>query len=66
MKCRFVGRVATGILAVVALPAAALAQSWVPGSEIVGQSIQVTTNGTTNTVFLDPGGSALVTGSHQA
>jgi hypothetical protein len=30
---------------------------WTPGSEVVGQPIQVTTNGTTNTVYLDPGGS---------
>ena len=61
MRSRFVGRVAAGLLALAALPAAALAQAgWVPGSEIVGQSIQVTTNGTTNTVFLDPGGSARI------
>jgi hypothetical protein len=37
------------------LPAAALAQ-WTPGSEIIGQPIQVTTNGVVNTVYLDPGG----------
>ncbi len=61
MNRRFVGRVAIGILALAALPAAALAQAgWVPGSEIVGQSVQVTTGGTTNTVFLDPGGSARI------
>src|SRR3569623_1163830 len=39
------------------LPAAAMAQAgWTPGVEIVGQPVQVTTNGTTNTVYLDPGG----------
>ena len=29
---------------------------WAPGSEVIGQPIQVTTNGVTNTVFLDAGG----------
>jgi hypothetical protein len=38
----------------------ALAQSWVPGSEIVGQPISVTTNGVSNTVYLDPGGTARI------
>jgi hypothetical protein len=39
---------------------AALAQ-WVPGSEIVGQSVQVETNGVVNTVSFDPGGAARIT-----
>ena len=52
--------VSLGIVAAVGLPAAALAQSWTPGSEIVGQSVQVTTNGVTNTVYLDAGGSARI------
>jgi hypothetical protein len=44
------------------LPAAAFAQpAWTPGAEIVGQPIQVTTNGTTNTVYLDPGGQLRIT-----
>src|SRR3982751_5145342 len=55
MRSSIVAKAAVG-LAVVALPGAALAQGWTPGSEIVGQPIQVTTNGTTNTVYLDPGG----------
>lgn len=56
MKNCFLVRAAIG-LAVGMLPAAALAQAgWTPGSEIVGQPIQVTTNGTINTVYLDPGG----------
>ena len=39
------------------VPAAAMAQAgWTPGSEVIGQPIQVTTNGVTNTVYLDPGG----------
>lgn len=60
MKIGFVARLSFAIATVVALPGAALAQSWVPGSEIVGQSLQVTTNGVTNTVYLDPGGAARI------
>ena len=47
-------------LALGAMPIAAIAQAWTPGSEIVGQSIQVTTNGVTNTVHFDPGGYARI------
>ena len=44
------------------LPAAAFAQAgWTPGAEVVGQPILVTTNGTTNTVYLDPGGQLRIT-----
>ena len=53
----FVARVSVGLATVMALPTAALAQT---GAEIVGQSLQVTTNGVTNTVYLDPGGSARI------
>ena len=49
-----------GVAALIA-PAAALAQQWVPGSEIVGQTVQVTTNGVSNTVHLGPGGQAQIT-----
>jgi hypothetical protein len=60
MKSSFILKVAAG-LAVVALPSGAFAQAgWTPGSEIVGQPIQVTTNGVTNTVTLTPGGQAQV------
>jgi len=53
----FLLRATFGAVVAVTLPAAAMAQAaWAPGSEVVGQPIQVTTNGTTNTVFLDPGG----------
>ena len=52
--------ISLGIVAAVALPSAALAQAWTPGAEIVGQSVQVTTNGVTNTVYLDAGGSARI------
>jgi len=52
--------VSLGIAVAAGLPAAALAQAWTPGAEIVGQSVQVTTNGVTNTVYLDAGGSARI------
>jgi hypothetical protein len=44
-----------------AISGTASAQAWAPGSEIVGQPIQVTTNGITNTVTLAPGGQAQIT-----
>ena len=43
-----------------AMPSLASAQVWVPGTEIAGQSAQVTTNGVTNTVYFDPGGAARI------
>jgi hypothetical protein len=36
------------------------AQAWTPGSEITGQSVQVTTNGIVNTVYFDQGGYARI------
>lgn len=57
MKSSILVRAAVGLAVGGMLPAAAFAQAgWTPGAEIVGQPIQVTTNGTTNTVYLDPGG----------
>ena len=47
-------RVAVGLTVGTMLPAVAMAQSRAPKS--IGQPIQVTTNGVTNTVYLDPGG----------
>jgi hypothetical protein len=56
MKSSFLVRAAVPIAAA-ALPATAYAQAaWTPGSEVVGQPIIVTTNGVTNTVYLDAGG----------
>jgi hypothetical protein len=60
MKSLFFVRAAVGLTIATALSGAAFAQAWVPGSEIVGQPITVTTNGVTNTVYLDPGGSARI------
>ena len=54
----FVG--AVGGLSLVAVPSVAAAQVWVPGTEIAGQSAQVTTNGVTNTVYFDQGGTARI------
>jgi hypothetical protein len=50
---------AAGVAFIVA-PSAASAQMWTPGSEIVGQSIQVNTGGTVNTVYFDQGGAARI------
>jgi hypothetical protein len=57
MKGRFAAGAALGLMSFLALPGAAFAQA---GSEIIGQPLQVTTNGVTNTVYLDPGGAARV------
>lgn len=48
------------IATIVVMPAAASAQAWVPGTEIVGQSIVVETNGVANTVYFDAGGAARI------
>jgi hypothetical protein len=55
MKSWYLARAVFGVT-IATTASAALAQ-WTPGSEVVGQPIQVTTNGVTNTVYLDPGGS---------
>lgn len=56
MKSSFLMRAAVLTVAA-ALPGEALAQaSWTPGAEVIGQPILVTTNGVTNTVYLDAGG----------
>jgi hypothetical protein len=57
MKTWLVARAAVGLTALAALPGVAYAQM---AAEIVGQPVQVTTNGVTNTVYLDPGGSARI------
>jgi len=55
MNSSYFVRALLGVAVGALLPAVAMAQAG-PGSEVVGQPIQVTTNGTTNTVYLDPGG----------
>jgi len=58
MKIGFYVRAAAALTSL-SLSAAAFAQAgWTPGSEVIGQPIQVTTNGATSTVYLDSGGSA--------
>ena len=47
-------------IAAIFLPSAALAQAWIPTSEVEGLPLQVTTNGITNTVYLDKGGLARI------
>lgn len=41
-------------------PLTAAVSQWTPGAEIVGQSVQVETNGVVNTVYFDPGGTARI------
>ena len=57
----FVGRLAVGVASIAVLPGSAFAQAYTPASEIVGQSVQVTNNGVTDTVVLSPGGQATIT-----
>ena len=57
MKTAFIALAACGALVA---PAAALAQAWAPGSELIGHSAQVSTNGVVNTVHFDPGGAARI------
>ncbi len=54
MESCFLVRSAIGVAFAALLPAAAIAQA--TGAEVAGQPIQVTTNGVTNTVYLDAGG----------
>ena len=49
-----------GAFALSVIPSVALAQVWTPGAEIIGQSVQVETNGVVNTVHFDPGGMARI------
>jgi len=59
MKSVYLVRAATAVALIIGVPGVALAQA-VPGSEIVGQPVTVTTNGVSNTVYLDPGGTARI------
>jgi hypothetical protein len=57
MKIGIVGRAAAGLTLIAVLPGVAFAQA---ATEIIGQPIQVTTNGVTNTIYLDAGGTARI------
>jgi hypothetical protein len=57
MKIRIVGRAAAGLTLLTVVPGVAFAQA---ATEIIGQPIQVTTNGVSNTVYLDAGGTARI------
>jgi hypothetical protein len=52
--------VSLAIVAIASVPGVAFAQALTPAAEIIGQPLQVTTNGVTNTVYLDAGGSARI------
>jgi hypothetical protein len=52
MKKALVARAVVGA-ALACLPVMAVAQAWAPGSEIVGQPVQVVTDGVTNTIYFD-------------
>lgn len=53
-------RAAAALAGIAVLPGTAFAQAWTPASEIIGQPVQVTTNGVANTVYLDAGGTARI------
>jgi hypothetical protein len=62
MKTLSFSRAAAAFAVCVAPVTAVIAQpAWVPGAEITGQSVQVTTNGVTDTVMFGPGGQATIT-----
>ncbi len=60
MKTSNIARALVAAIAMTALPGVAFAQSWTPGVELIGQPLQVTTNGVTNMVYLDQGGAARI------
>ena len=47
--------------AIVAPIGAVAAQAWTPGSEIVGQTVQVQTNGVMNSITFNADGTATIT-----
>ncbi|HUG46645.1 MAG TPA: hypothetical protein VMK31_09085 [Sphingomicrobium sp.] len=50
------------VAAALAVPiGAAAAQAWAPGEELVGQTVQVQTQGVVNSVYFAPDGTALIT-----
>lgn len=61
MTSNWIARIAKASILLLAVPTAGFAQAaWTPAAEIVGQPIQVTTNGISNTVLLSPGGQAQI------
>lgn len=55
-RCKLL--LAAGVASMLLVPSMALAQTWVPGSELTGQSATVVTNGVSNTIYFDAGGAA--------
>ena len=60
MSKRVILRVIAGTALLGAPLTAGFAQTWIPGSEIAGHSVQVETNGVMNTVYFEPGGTARI------
>jgi len=54
---------AAAAIAICAVPVTAVSAqpAWTPGAEITGQTVQVTTNGVTDTVMFGPGGQGTIT-----
>jgi hypothetical protein len=61
MKQRLISLAAGAALIAGAAGTASAQMAWTPGSEIVGQTLQVQTNGVTNSVYLGPNGNATIT-----
>jgi len=62
MKTFSVSQAAAAIaISIVPITAVSAQPAWTPGMEITGQSVQVTTNGVTDTVMFGPGGQATIT-----
>ena len=59
MRSAFAAAIVPAAMSVFSSPGYAQA-GWSPGAEIIGQPVQVTTNGVTNTIYLDAGGSARI------
>ena len=60
MSKRLICRMIAGTALMAAPLTAGFAQTWIPGSEIAGHSVQVETNGVMNTVMFQPGGVASI------
>lgn len=60
MSKRMIFRTIAGAALLGAPLTAGFAQTWVPGSEIAGHSVQIERNGVMNTVTFEPGGTARI------
>lgn len=62
MHCTYLAKIVIGCAASASIASAALAQGrdWVPGSELVGQTVRVETDGIVNIVSFEPNGLARI------